>query len=456
MKNILSYLFAFASILTLSCNKEAFLDKKPSTAILVPTTLADIRGLLDNTTVFIWTPGIGEMSADNYYMTSTNWQAQTDIIRNAYSWEKDIMGSVRSLNDWGQSYTQVLYANIALEQSALLLPSASDLGEWNDIKGTAFFQRGYSFYKLVVHFAGSYDSSSAATDPGIPLKLNSDIHTYENRASVKDSYNQIFTDLNAAVRLLSDNVPVTMRNRPSKPAVYALLSRICLAMRRYDAAQKYADSCLNLYSKLINYNTVSVTATTPFDKSNDENIFYSSLSDYTVLSATSTVAFIDTTLYQSYVANDLRKTIYFRTISGTNIGMKRGYTGTIYGNGGLCVDEMYLNRAECLARAGNTVAALSDLNTLLVKRWKTGTYVNVTATSSADALSKILVERRKELIWRGLRWIDIKRLNKEGAGISLNRSLNGTTYTLTANSQLFVFPIPDNEIALSGISQNPR
>ena len=80
----------------------------------------------------------------------------------------------------------------------------------------------------------------------------------------------------------------------------------------------------------------------------------------------------------------------------------------------------------------------------------------MTATSVSDALQKIQVERRKELVWRGLRWTDIKRYNKEGAGISLIRILNGTTYTLTPNSNLFVLPIPSDEIDISGIIQNPR
>lgn len=438
------------------CNKDAFLDKKPSTSLVVPTNLTDLRGLLDNTTTFIWSPGIGEMSSDNYYMTATNWQAQSEVIRNSYTWQKDIMGSTRSLMDWSQTCTQVLYANIVIEQLDKLNPAASELPEWQDIKGSALFQRAYAFYKLASVFANTFDSSTAGSDLGIPLKLNSDIHSIIQRSTVKETYDRILTDLHLSLSFLSDNVPLTARNRPSKPAVYALLSRINLSMRRYDASMKYADSCLSLYNKLINYNTVSTTASTPFDKANDENIFYSAIANYPILGSSSTIAYIDTLLYQSYAANDLRKVIYFRTISGTNMGMKTGYTATTYGNGGLCVDEMYLNRAEALARAGNITAAMNDLNTLLSKRWKTGTYVNMIATSVTDALQKIQTERRKELVWRGLRWTDIKRYNKEGAGISLIRILNGTTYTLTPNSNLFVLPIPSDEIDISGIIQNPR
>jgi hypothetical protein len=63
-----------------------------------------------------------------------------------------------------------------------------------------------------------------------------------------------------------------------------------------------------------------------------------------------------------------------------------------------------------------------------------------------EALKKVLIERRKELVWRaGLRWDDIRRLNKEGANISLRRKLGNETYVLKAGSPQFAFPIPINE-----------
>src|SRR5258708_8228159 len=105
---------------------------------------------------------------------------------------------------------------------------------------------------------------------------------------------------------LSATLLTTSRNRPNKPAAYALLSRINVSARNYDAGQKYADSCINLYNKLVNYNTISTTATTPFDKLNDESLYYSVLVDYDVNLSISTTAYVDTLLYQSYTANDLR------------------------------------------------------------------------------------------------------------------------------------------------------
>jgi hypothetical protein len=123
---------------------------------------------------------------------------------------------------------------------------------------------------------------------------------------------------------------------------------------------------------------------------------------------------------------------------------------------GLATDEVYLTRAESYARDSDIVSALNDLNALLKSRWKKGSFNPFTATTASQALQLILTERRKELPFRGIRWMDIKRLNKEGAQIKLQRELNGITYEILPNGSRYVFPIPPDVIALSGMPQNSR
>jgi len=122
---------------------------------------------------------------------------------------------------------------------------------------------------------------------------------------------------------------------------------------------------------------------------------------------------------------------------------------------GIATDEVYLMRAECNARLGNKDAALNDLNTLMVTRWSTGTFIPFTAATSQDALNIILQERRKELIFRNLRWMDIKRLNKDGANITLTRIIGGQTYTLPPNDNRFALPLPADIVKMTGMPQNP-
>jgi hypothetical protein len=60
------------------------------------------------------------------------------------------------------------------------------------------------------------------------------------------------------------------------------------------------------------------------------------------------------------------------------------------------------------------------------------------------------------LVFRGLRWSDLKRYNRDGADITLTRTLGDIVYTLPPNDNKWLFPIPANEIKTSNIFQNPR
>jgi hypothetical protein len=124
--------------------------------------------------------------------------------------------------------------------------------------------------------------------------------------------------------------------------------------------------------------------------------------------------------------------------------------------GGLATDELYLIRAECKVRAGNLSAALSDLNKLLRSRWK-GKYQDIVLQDQEAVLSIILKERRKELVFRGLRWGDLRRLNRDSRfAVTLTRTLDGQVYQLLPRDKRYVLPIPEQEVTLGGIVQNER
>lgn len=80
----------------------------------------------------------------------------------------------------------------------------------------------------------------------------------------------------------------------------------------------------------------------------------------------------------------------------------------------------------------------------------------LTASDEEAALELILNERRKELPFRGLRWSDLRRLNKEGYNITLQRKLD-KNYILPPNDRRYVLPIPHTVLNLNGnITQYPR
>src|SRR3546814_922081 len=118
---------------------------------------------------------------------------------------------------------------------------------------------------------------------------------------------------------------------------------------------------------------------------------------------------------------------------------------------------MYLNKAECLARKGAAQEALDVLNTLLVNRYHKETFVKKTASDPVEALTLILTERRKELVMRDIRWMDIKRLNLEPKHqITLTRTIGSQIFELEPNDNRFALPFPQSVIDVSGMRQNPR
>lgn len=446
-KNIsLACWIIFFSIISFSCKKT--LDAKPDLQQVVPENLADVQALLDHSSTYI-APAADEASADNYYITTASYNGLFSSNNRAiYTWEKgNLFSSVTS--DWAVSYRHVYYCNVALE--ALEKMPTTGTTEWQNLKGQALFKRGKIFWNILNVWSLAYDANTSRTDLGIPLRLHSDFNEVAVRASVKESYDRIITDLNESLGLLPSVSAHPVR--PSKPAAYAMLSRVYLSMRNYHQAKLYADSALSITNILLDYNTVNSSPSFPFTNPTPETIF-GSVSTNALL--TQTNARVDTILYAMYGPNDLRKTLFFRSLGNNEYTFRNSYANSEGHFSGLTTSELYLTRAECFARDGKVTEALADLNTLLRKRFKTGTFVPVTAINAGEALAKILIERRKELVMRFTRWMDIKRFNKDGAGIVLKRIINGQTYVLPPNDLRYALALPEEVVEISGVPQNPR
>jgi starch-binding outer membrane protein, SusD/RagB family len=442
-----------------SCNKTK-LDVKPNSSLIVPSTLPDFQQILDNSTLMNTAlPDKGEAGSDDYYITTARWTSLTTIDKNTYIWAKDIYegDATTIINDWNTPYKWVYNANIILEG----LQKNSDINDsasFKNIKGSAFFYRAHAYYQLAQLFCKPFDSITSRVDLGIPLRFSADINVTSKRSTVAETYEQIISDLKSAEELLPVT-PVAV-TRPSKTAARALLARVYLIMGDHRNALNYANGSLALFSSLLDYSKISTTQINPISRYNSETIFWARFQSSPLLSQTT--AAIDTVLFNSYSANDLRKVIFFKTQPSGVITFNGSYDASSNLFAGIANDEVYLIRAECYARTGRISEAMKDLNDLLRTRWKknsngTFTYIDQTATDAADALYKILTERRKELVFRGIRWTDLRRLNVEPRlARTLIRVIDNQTYTLTPNDTRYVFPIPIIETDLSGIEQNIR
>jgi hypothetical protein len=433
----------------LSCKK--YLDEKKDQSLAVPSTLKDLQAIIDNQNGNNGSPEFLEFEADNYYLTLSSFNFAGSGYRLAYTWNGD--GEANNLS-WNIPYRTVYNANFVLDNLDKINISPSEHSSYNEIKGTALFYRSNAFHQLAQLFCNPY-SSNADSDPGIVLRLTAAVEVKSTRSTVQQTYNQIINDLKAAIELLPTSTIIS--TRPNKAAAYGLLARVYLSMRDYVNAGAYANNALMEKNTLLDYNLLTPAASPalPGFASNPEVQFLSDGFYYLLEPAHNN---IDSVLYQSYNANDLRKTVFFSSNSNSQQWLGSYYpdASKYFVFDGIATDEIYLIRAECNARAGNINNAMTDLNTLLRNRWKSGTFSDLTAVDAADALNKVLTERRKELLFRGLRWSDLRRFNLEGANITLKRIVNGATYLLPPNDARWVLLIPNLEISQSGIAQNPR
>lgn len=438
-----------------SCSKE-YLEKKPDKALLIPTKLEDFQYLLDNQ-LFNQFPALNQIASDDLQNTGTLNDLAASYERTTYIWQADMYGGPFVILDWEGPYQQIFYANIILDGLAKFKATTPQEDEYNRIQGSALFFRATALFLLAQNFTKPYNAATASIDPGVPVSLVSDVNQRPGRGTVSGLYEQIIHDLEESSGLLPD--VSFYKSRPSRHAAMGMLARVYLSMQQYEKAGVYAKASLDIKSTLLDYNTLNATAVNPFPQAltdkNVEGIFYAKLTSFSYFNSALTT--VDPQLYQLYATNDLRKTVYFSNKGSGLINFKGSYNGNRDLFGGLATDEIYLIRAECLARAGNSTEALSVLNTLLIKRWKSGTFVPLVASNPDETLKLILAERRKELVCRGLRWSDLRRLNADPKfAVSLSRVNIGITYTLEPNSPRYVFPIPENEIQGSGIEQNLR
>lgn len=437
----------------ISCTN--FLGQKSDSKLLVPKSLSDIQGILDDGDQMNVgkTPSFGEASADDIFIPPVNLNAYSEMARDIYVWKKV---DYKYPNDWSNAYLPIYNSNFCLELLEQVPRNQGNAKLYDNAKGSALFFRSFYFYLLTMQFGKAYNADRSLNDLGIVLRMTSDFNVGSVRSPVSQCLQQALSDAMEAASLLPETPETVLR--PSKAAAYAQLSRIYMYMRDYSTALNYADECLKIKSELMDYNSdndvLGLDLPVTFRKFNKETIFYAEMGSGFGMHVPS-VARIDTSLYASYNVNDLRRRAFFKA-NGIYQQFKGSYSSsaaTLFS--GIATDEVYLNRSECKANMGDLGGAMADLNFLLKKRWKSGTtYLPLTSVDKTDALQKIRMERRKELLMRNLRWPDLKRFNEEGSEIILQRSIGGVKYYLLPNVSYYALPLPTDIIEQAGIPQN--
>lgn len=465
MKNVTTILAICVVVMLTGCND--YLDIKPK-GEKIPKTVTDYETLLNYESVQKVSDTYPTYLTDDVYLpdvaqgTATPGLNSVDqSILNLYLFKKDVFGEAQDDGFWFASYNRIYYYNTVIDN--IMNADGSDEQQKLSIRAEALISRALEYLYLVNGYAKHYDVRTADTDPGVPLILDEDISKKDLvRASVKDVYAQIQSDLQAAL----PNLPAQPKGnafRASKAAGYGILAKMYLYMGNYAEALKAANAVLEMNNSLLDLKKYAVVkaqssigrTNVPQDIDNPENI-YIKFAPYVY--GLSSKVFGSDELISLFSEDDMRLQIYF-TKNFRNIPTDK-YVWAPYLRANLAVSspEIYLIAAECEAREGSVERAMSLINKLRNNRIKNNT--PLVAIDRSDALQKVLEERRRELAMSGMvRYIDLKRLNVESQlAKTVTHVTSEGTFSLEPNSPLYVLPIPAKVMRFNknSMQQNER
>ena len=447
------------------CND--YLDIKPK-GEKIPKTVTDYETLLNYESVQKVSDTYPTYLTDDVYLpdvaqgTATPGLNSVDqSILNLYLFKKDVFGEAQDDGFWFASYNRIYYYNTVIDN--IMDAEGPSEQQKHSIRAEASISRALEYLYLVNGYAKHYDVRTADTDPGVPLVLDEDISKKDLvRASVKDVYAQIQSDLQTAL----PNLPMQAKGnafRASKAAGYGVLAKMYLYMGNYAEALKAANEVLEINNSLLDLKKYAVVkpqssigrTNVPQDIDNPENI-YIKFAPYVY--GLSSKVFGSDELISLFSEDDMRLQVYF-TKNFRNIPTDK-YVWAPYLRANLAVSspEIYLIAAECEAREGSIERAIALINKLRDNRIKNNT--DIVATDRNDALQKVLEERRRELAMSGMvRYIDLKRLNQESQFAKTVTHVTGEgTFRLEPNSPLYVLPIPAKVMRFNknSMKQNER
>jgi hypothetical protein len=455
MNKILYFLLAI--IVFTGCKK--FLDVVPSTETVNPTTIAQFQEMLNSDSLAVGNYMLTDLMSDDVRIQDVALTGQDNFYSRSYLWSNTIWNPADEDYMYTSSYARILQMNIILSRiSSAPQDSVNTIENRSNVLSQSLIQRSYYYLQLANVYGAGYNSATAATDLAVPLVLSPDASAKPARATVKEVYTKVITDLRQAVNnpyLAANGVDII---HPGKAAGYALLARAYLYMAAYDSASLYADSSLALASSL---NDISSNYTVPTQltdlRSNPEILMAKVAYEQNFYSIFKYAFQVSSGLSSLLSYYDGR---YRTRLSGYNYRTTT-YNGatTLFSDFSVSVPEVMLTKAECLARAGDASGAVSLVNALAVKR--TRFYTPLSTSSADDALVYVLKERRRELFIRGgLRLFDLKRFNvNPNTQVTLTRKQDDSTViaTLPPLSSRYLVPFTQTVLANnSNMVQNVR
>lgn len=413
---------------------------------------------------------------------------------------------------WTPVWNRIYRFNTVLENLDKVEQSTEAIR--NEVEGEARFGRAYYHFLLLTQYCLWGDDA-----PGLGYRDNTKAGEVPQRQTVAYTLSRINEDLDLAEQALTKAGRTFFDGertfRPTVPTVNALRARIALYRGDYTTALAEAEKALAAHSTLVTFKDdpqyrpepsmtiyllgengekrdtlTATTMTTLYNRQADPVPEYAEL----FLPAVVSIDYAQTVpisglLYDKFdKANDARWIYFYNGLEPLQGTFGHALQTTPEGdycvtaetqrwlkpsmchafsrfncNGrtdflGMTTAEMYLIKAECLARAGRTAEAAETLRTLRRTRFLTAE----AADNIGGTISEVLDERCREMgtLWR---FFDMKRLNgAEHADLHVRRDIltdpsdlsTVTTLDIGSDDPRWALPLNQQEAESMGWKQN--
>ncbi|MDR0738220.1 MAG: RagB/SusD family nutrient uptake outer membrane protein, partial [Prevotellaceae bacterium] len=432
----------------------------------IPTTLADFEAMLR------YEYGVHRVDAGNAinllndgYQTvaSLNY---SPLTKANYMWDEsadriDLNNSSEGM--YYDSYASISTCNLVIEYASEATECTD--AERAEVIACAKALRAMNYFNLVNYYADTYEAATASAKNAVPWITSADVNTPHQQLTTQGIYDNILNDVKEALPNLPATSPTPLH--PNRDAAYAFYARVYLQMSNYTEALKYAELALaendQLYDWTAYYEenktqieTPDSYTTTPSPAGHyyiENYIFRHGASSYQ-----STGKSIPVERKARFEDGDARAAARWkvRTV-GTDIYCVSTTTG-FFNEGGITTTEMYLIKAECLARAGQYSDAMAALNTVREKRILAAKYAPLSASTEEQAIEYIRRTKDNELLGTLIPFADARRYNLDlKYARTLSKMVDGNTLTLSPTSHLWTMPFPMGAIKNPGngiITQN--
>lgn len=470
-------ILSIASLLCLSCSND-FLEITPK-GKLIAKSVADYDLLLSNLDLLNMNTDAQVLLGDDVSAIEPFFSGASLRTQRLFRWDDIIYEPDEDAVEMSVPMNNIyLYNKIITE---IEQATGGTEAQKEAILAEARAGRAWTYQLLINYFGKPYNPATAGNDPGFPIIRNSDVtETKFTRATVKEVYDFIVEDLTASIPYLPEGP--YHRLRMSKPTAAAILGKVYMQMGKFEEAEKMlSDALKNIASAkvsvaLYDYNLTFAPngefmpiglfgPTTPTVPNNKENLFAKQFINN--WSFTNSEIVITSHTLAHYASTDLRLNFYAdAAFMGDNYpnGLHRRI-GPISNQIGMLLPDIYLMRAECLARLGDLGRAVTDVELLRQHRMpkQYATVPTTTATNKEQLVRFILEERIREFAGQGYRWFDMRRLSVDpvynstvGYSHILYSATGSISKTFTLKPERLTLRFPEKLLIQNpGMNNNP-